>query len=84
MSGAIVTDQFRVSNAENFVNSFDLSTNSYYLFVGLANPSEDYFGRSTSWNVSTPSPKDDFSKKNNFCWFEEIGKEKIMGFWYEI
>tara|TARA_A100001201_G_scaffold2442_2_gene6144 strand:- start:11962 stop:13545 length:1584 start_codon:yes stop_codon:yes gene_type:complete len=61
MSGAIVTDQFRVSNAENFVNSFDLSTNSYYLFVGLANPAEDYFGRSTSWNVSTPSPKDDFS-----------------------
>ena len=61
MSGAIVTDQFRVSNAENFVNSFDLNTNSYYLFVGLANPAEDYFGRSTTWNTSTPSPKDDFS-----------------------
>ena len=61
MSGAIVTDQFRVLNASNFADSFDLTTNSYYLFVGLTNPALDYYGRSTTWNTSTPTPKDDFS-----------------------
>lgn len=61
MSGAIVTDQFRVLNASNFADSFDLTTNSYYMFVGLTNPALDYYGRSTTWNTSTPTPKDDFS-----------------------
>jgi len=61
MSGAIVTDQFRVLSSNNFADSFDLSTNSYYLFLGLTNPSLDYYGRSTTWNTSTPTPKDDFS-----------------------
>ena len=61
MSGAIVTDQFRILNASNFADSFDLTTNSYYLFVGLTNPALDYYGRSTTWNTSTPTPKDDFS-----------------------
>ena len=35
---AIVTDQFRILNAENFVDSVTDSSNSYYVFVGLSNP----------------------------------------------
>ena len=36
---AIVTDQFRILNANNFVESVENTNNSYYVFVGLANPS---------------------------------------------
>ena len=35
---AIVTDQFRILNANNFVESVENTNNSYYVFVGLANP----------------------------------------------
>ena len=35
---AIVTDQFRILNANNFVESVDNTSNSYYIFLGLTNP----------------------------------------------
>ena len=35
---AIVTDQFRILNANNFVETVDNSANSYYVVVGLVNP----------------------------------------------
>ena len=35
---AIVTDQFRILNANNFVASVEDTNNSYYVFLGLANP----------------------------------------------
>ena len=35
---AIVTDQFRILNANNFVETVDDSANSYYITLGLANP----------------------------------------------
>ena len=64
---AIVTDQFRISNANNFVDSVLDSNNSYYVFLGLSNPGGPSnpigFGRSTSWDdspSSTPSPVDNF------------------------
>ena len=44
---AIVTDQFRILNANNFVESVENTNNSYYVFVGLANPQ----GASTLWWV---------------------------------
>ena len=34
---AIVTDQFRILNANNFVETVDNSANSYYVVVGLTN-----------------------------------------------
>ena len=34
---AIVTDQFRILNANNFVETVENSSNSYYVVVGLAN-----------------------------------------------
>ena len=35
---AIVTDQFRILNASNFVDSIESTSNSYYITLGLANP----------------------------------------------
>ena len=35
---AIVTDQFRILNANNFVESVESDNNSYYVFIGLSNP----------------------------------------------
>ena len=46
---AVVTDQFRLVNAGNFVDSVLDSNNSYYVFLGLPNPDVVGFGRTTSW-----------------------------------
>ena len=60
---SIITDQFRIFNAENFVDS--VNTNSYYVFLGLANPNDGGFGRTsgvvgteTTWDANPPSPID--------------------------
>ena len=67
---AIVTDQFRILNANNFVESVESDQNSYYVFIGLPNPtglpepsSLVGYGRSEGWNDTgtTPSPIDSFS-----------------------
>ena len=64
---AIVTDQFRILNANNFVESVENTNNSYYVFIGLANPTGAPtlagYGRTSDWNTSdsTPSPTDSFS-----------------------
>ena len=66
---AIVTDQFRINNASNFLGDVNNSSNSYYVFVGLSNPGiSNAFGRSDSnsdWNSSTPNPTDDFNYLNH-------------------
>lgn len=48
---AIITDQFRINNASNFINSVANSSDAYYVFLGLANPREDYFGRDDDWQT---------------------------------
>jgi hypothetical protein len=58
---AIVTDQFRILNANNFVESIDNSSNSYYVFLGLPNPTQVGFGRTADWNTNTPNPIDNFN-----------------------
>jgi hypothetical protein len=63
---AVVTDQFRISNAGNFVDSVLDTNNSYYVFLGLSNPTTPAvgFGRSSTWNTSAggpPNPIDNFS-----------------------
>lgn len=66
---AFVTDQFRIVNASNFIDSVENSTNSYYVFVGLANPgppSQVGFGRSTNWNTNPPNPIDNFDYLNHY------------------
>ena len=64
---AIVTDQFRILNANNFVETIDNSTNSYYVVVGLVNPTTPVvgFGRSENWNTDTPNPLDNFNYTNH-------------------
>jgi hypothetical protein len=65
---ALVTDQFRILNASNFVDSVQNSSNSYYVFVGLSNatsPSSG-FGRSSSWNTSPPNPTDNTDYLNHY------------------
>ena len=64
---AIVTDQFRILNANNFVESVENTNNSYYVFIGLSNPTGAPtlagYGRTSDWNTSskTPAPVDSFS-----------------------
>ena len=57
---AIVTDQFRILNAGNFVDSVTDTSNSYYVFVGLSNPTANGYGKSGSWDTATPNPTDNF------------------------
>ena len=63
---AIVTDQFRILNASNFVDNVTDSNNSYYVFVGLSNPTTSGFGRRSDWNEAnkTPSPTDSINYMN--------------------
>ena len=71
---AIVTDQFRILNANNFVETVDNSANSYYVVVGLANPALAVgFGRTTTWNTNTPNPTD------NFNYINHAGDTQIFG-----
>ncbi len=42
---AFVTDQFRILNTNNFIDSITDETDYYYVFVGLSNPSYAGFGR---------------------------------------
>jgi len=58
---AVVTDQFRILNASNFVDSVLDDNNSYYVFLGLPNPTASGFGRTSDWNTAIggpPSPTD--------------------------
>ena len=62
---AIVTDQFRILNASNFIDSVLNSSNSYYVFVGLSNPSTSGFGRNSTWDTNTPNPVDNIDYINH-------------------
>jgi hypothetical protein len=60
---AVVTDQFRILNASNFIDSVLDDNNSYYVFLGLPNSSVVGFGRTSDWSTATsgpPSPTDNF------------------------
>jgi hypothetical protein len=61
---ALVTDQFRILNAGNFVDSVVNTSNSYYVFVGLSNPTDSGFGRDADWDNDTPIPTDNIDYLN--------------------
>jgi len=69
---AIITDQFRILNAKNFVAAATSDANSYYAFVGLPNAT-DY---SSSWDATPPAPKDNFDQENDY-WDSMIALKKI-------
>ena len=54
---AIITDQIRILNAKNFVAGVSTSTNSYYSFVGLTDPT----AIQSDWDNDPPSPIDNFT-----------------------
>ena len=62
---AIVTDQFRILNANNFVESVESANNSYYVFLGLPNAEAVGYGRSDNWDENTPAPVDSFSSNKH-------------------
>jgi len=62
---SIVTDQFRILNADNFVESVENSSNSYYVFVGLPNATQVGFGRTSDWNTNVPTPTDNFTYQSH-------------------
>ena len=62
---AFVTDQFRILNTNNFVDSISNNTDYYYIFKGLPNPGTAGFGRDVNWDGTDgpgtavlPSPVD--------------------------
>ena len=67
---AVVTDQFRILNASNFIDSILDTNNSYYVFVGLSNPTATGFGRTDTWNNGTsnsiPSPVDNLQYLSSY------------------
>ena len=67
---ALVTDQFRIFNANNLVSSIEDTNNSFYIFLSLPNPTSPAlgYGRTDTWNTSTsgaPSPIDNINYANH-------------------
>ena len=69
---AIITDQLRILNAKDFVASVASTSNSFYSFVGLPNPTDV----DASWDSSPPDPRDNFDEENNY-WDTMIALKKI-------
>jgi len=69
---AIITDQLRILNSENFVAGIASTTNSYYVWVGLPNATE----YDTNWDTTPPAPKDSFNEENDY-WDTMIALKKI-------
>lgn len=76
---AIVTDQFRILNASNFVDSVVNTANSYYVFVGLPNPDPESigFGRADNWDTDIPDPIDNMQYLNHYRDTSIFGKKII-------
>lgn len=72
---AVVTDQFRILNASNFVNSTTDPSNSYYVFLGLTNPAEVGFGRTDNWDTNPPSPVDNLNYLSHYRDTSIFGKK---------
>ena len=69
---AIITDQLRILNTKDFVASVASTTNSYYTWIGLPNPTQV----DSDWNVTPPDPKDSFDNEDNY-WDTMIALKKI-------
>ena len=69
---AIITDQLRISNTLNFLEKIDSSSNKYYVFLGLSNPTE-YLD---SWESNPPFQRDNLDEENK-CWDTMFSLKKI-------
>ena len=72
---AIVTDQFRILNASNFIDSVTSGNDSYYVFLGLDNPTSVGFGRTTNWNEDIPNPTDNLEYLSHYRDTSLFGKK---------
>jgi len=70
---AIITDQIRILNAQNFVAGVVTSSNSYYTFLGLTNP----YSIQSDWDYNPPSPRDSFDEQNDY-WDTMVSLKKIL------
>jgi hypothetical protein len=68
---AIITDQFRILNAETFAKSvtgIGTTSNFYYTFLAHPNPTnisiEEY--GNVNWATTTPDPRDSFEQENRY------------------
>jgi hypothetical protein len=62
----VVPDQFRIIIASNFVDSVTDSANAYYVFLGLTNPTQVGFGRTTDWDTDPPAPIDNLDYLSHY------------------
>jgi hypothetical protein len=69
---AIITDQLRILNANNFASFAKNPGNSFYTFIGLSNSSE----YSPTWNINPISPRDSFEEENSI-WDTVISLKRI-------
>jgi len=69
---AIITDQIRILNAQNFVAGVTSTANAYYSFIGLPNPTEVQ----SDWDTDPPSPKDNFEEEDSY-WDTMVALKKI-------
>ena len=63
---AVVTDQFRIANATNFIESVLNDDNSYYVFLGLPNPTVAGFGRTDVVDDWPVAPVDNLDYQTNY------------------
>ena len=70
---AIITDQYRILNAETFVDSFvgigTTGNNNYFTFLGHPDPTNltDAIGYGdASWGTEAPNPIDNFDQENRY------------------
>ena len=69
---AIITDQLRVLNDDNFAAGIKTSTNSYYSFINLPNATDVQ----SDWDTNVPDPKDSFHQEDRY-WDTMIALKKI-------
>jgi len=64
---AIISDQFRILNADSFVKSLvsvGNTFNTYYTFIGQPNSINPLANGNINWNTLTPPPLDGFREEN--------------------
>ena len=67
---AIITDQYRILNAETFVDSFvgigTTGNNNYYTFLGHPDPTNTNVPKyaNKNWVTRIPDPKDNYDQEN--------------------
>ena len=83
---AFVTDQFRILNTNNFIDSITNETDYYYVFVGLSNPKGSLIGRNPNWegadgvlpgDAVVPDPVDNYDYLTHYGDLIQYGKRVI-------